>query len=144
MFNVEVNILEGEQKGDNYVLDASMGGEYDSTIYIDILLSKNFSENDYESLQIVLSEYIRHELEHILQIIDPNRPNIVDKDDEMKPFEYYTQEHELDAQKVGFKRRAKMENRSLEDVVSDYIDYRQDIDNLTHREKAILVNKLTV
>jgi len=143
-FNVEVNIVEGEQKGDNYVLDASMGGEYDSTIYVDILLSKNFSENDYESLQVVLSEYVRHELEHILQIVDPNRPNIVDKDDEMKPFDYYTQEHELEAQKVGFKRRAKMENRPLEDVVNDYIDYRQDIDNLTHIEKAILVNKLTV
>jgi hypothetical protein len=142
-FNVELNIVDGEQNGENYVLDSSMGGEYDNTIYVDVLISKNFSEKEYESLQIVLSEYVRHEIEHILQVIDPERPDIVDKDKTMKAFDYYTQEHELDAQKVGFKRRAKMEDRPIDDVINDYIDYRQDIDNLTSREKNILVKKLT-
>tara|TARA_R110001606_G_scaffold228767_2_gene376815 strand:- start:228 stop:812 length:585 start_codon:yes stop_codon:yes gene_type:complete len=142
-FNVELSILEGEQ-GDNFVLDSSMGGEYDNTIYVDVLLSTKFNEKDYESLQIVLSEYVRHEIEHVLQVLDPNRPNIVDLDDEMKPFDYYTQEHELDAQKVGFERRAKMEDRPFEDVVNDYIDYRQTIDKLTPTEKIMLVNKLSV
>ena len=142
-FNVELNIVGGEQNGENYVLDSSMGGEYDNTIYVDVLISKNFSEKEYESLQIVLSEYVRHEIEHVLQVIDPERPDIVDKDKTMKAFDYYTQEHELDAQKVGFKRRAKMEDRPIDDVINDYIDYRQDIDNLTSREKNILVKKLT-
>ena len=142
-FNLELNIVEGEQEGDNYVLDSSMGGEYDNTIYVDVLLSKNFNKNDYESLQIVLSEYVRHEIEHVLQIIDPKRPDVVSKNDEMKPFDYYNQEHELDAQKVGFKRRAKMEDRPLEDVVTDYIEYRQEIDNLSPKEKNMLINNLT-
>ena len=141
-FNVELNILDGEQ-GDSFVLDSAMGGEDNNTIYVDILISKEFSEKDYESLQIILSEYVRHELEHVLQELDPNRPNITDIDSDMKPFDYYTQEHEIEAQKVGFERRAKMEDRPLEDVVNDYIEYRQSIDKLTPIEKTVLVNKIT-
>ena len=141
-FNVDLNIVEGEQ-GENYVLDSSMGGENDDTIYVDLLLSKNFNEKDYESLRIILSEYIRHEIEHLLQVIDPDRPDIIKKDDDIKPFDYYTQQHELEAQKAGFELRAKMEDRPIEDVINDYIDYRQEIDKLTPKEKIILVSKLT-
>lgn len=141
-FNVELNILDGEQ-GESFVLDSAMGGEDNNTIYVDIIISKEFNEKDYESLQIILSEYVRHEIEHVLQELDPNRPNITDIDGDMKPFDYYTQEHEIEAQKVGFERRAKMEDRPLEDVVNDYIDYRQSIDKLTPREKTVLVNKIT-
>ena len=141
-FNVEVNIIENEQE-ENFILDATMGGEYDDTIYVDIVLSSIFGEKDYESLQIVLSEYIRHEIEHILQTIDSDRPDIVDKDDTMSPFNYYSQEHEVEAQKVGFERRAKMEDKSVEEVIQDYLGYRQSIDNLSDSEKQELVGKLT-
>ena len=141
-FNVEVNIIENKQE-ENFVIDSLMGGENDDTIYLDIVLSDNFNEKDYESLQIVLSEYIRHEIEHILQIIDSERPDIIDKDDTMSPFDYYSQEHEIDAQKVGFERRAKMEDKSMEEVIKDYLGYRQSIDNLSDTEKQELIGKLT-
>ena len=99
-----------------------MGGEHDDTIYMDIVVSPDFNEKDYESLQIVLSEYIRHEIEHILQGIDPERPELPDEDLKQKslnltPYEYYTQDYEIDAQKVGFERRAKMEDKSMEEVM---------------------------
>ena len=141
-FNVEVNIIENKQE-ENFVLDSAMGGEYDDTIYVDIVVSPDFNEKDYESLQIVLSEYIRHEIEHILQTIDSDRPDIIDKDDTMSPFDYYTQQHEVDAQKVGFERRAKMEDKSVEEVIQDYLGYRQSIDNLSDTEKQELIGKLT-
>ena len=141
-FNVEVNIIENHQE-ENFVLDSAMGGEDDDTIYVDIVLSSKFSDKDYESLQIVLSEYIRHEIEHILQTIDSDRPDIVDKDNTMSPFDYYTQQHEVDAQKVGFERRAKMEDKSVEEVIQDYLGYRQSIDNLSDTEKQELIGKLT-
>ena len=141
-FNVEVNIIENEQE-QNFVLDSAMGGEHDDTIYVDIIVSSDFNEKDYESLQIVLSEYIRHEIEHILQTIDADRPDIVDKDETMSPFDYYTQQHEVDAQKVGFERRAKMEDKSVEEVIRDYLGYRQSIDNLSDSEKQELIGKLT-
>jgi len=146
-FNVEVNIIEIEprvvKEPQKFILDSAMGGEYDNTIYVDIILSSNFNEEDYESLQIVLSEYIRHEIEHLLQIIDPKRPDIIDKEDTMSPFDYYSQQHEVDAQKVGFERRAKMEDKSVEEVIKDYLEYRQGIDNLTEKEKQQLIVKLT-
>ena len=109
---------------------------------MDIVVSPYFNEKDYESLQIVLSEYIRHEIEHILQTIDSDRPDIVDKDDTMSPFDYYSQQHEVDAQKVGFERRAKMEDKSVEEVIRDYLGYRQSIDNLSDKEKQELIGKL--
>ena len=61
----------------------------------------------------------------------------------MSPFDYYTQQHEVDAQKVGFERRAKMEDKSVEEVIRDYLGYRQDIDKLSDVEKQELITKLT-
>ena len=125
-----------------------MGGEFDDTIYVDISLSPDFNEKYYESLYIVLSEYIRHEIEHILQDLDPERPDLPDEDLTQKslnltPFEYYTQDYELDAQKAGFERRAKMEDKSVEEVIRDYIEYRQHIDKLSDSEKQELISRLT-
>ena len=61
----------------------------------------------------------------------------------MTPFEYYSQDYELDAQKVGFERRAKMEDKSVGDVISDYLEYRQHIDKLSDGEKQELISRLT-
>ena len=146
-FNLELNILENPEE-DNFTVDAYMGGEFDDTIYVDISLSPDFNEKYYESLYIVLSEYIRHEIEHILQDLDPERPDLPDEDLTQKslnltPFEYYTQDYELDAQKAGFERRAKMEDKSVEEVIRDYIEYRQHIDKLSDSEKQELVSRLT-
>ena len=146
-FNLELNIVENPDEG-NFSIDAYMGGEFNDTIYVDISLSPNFNKKYYESLYVVLSEYIRHEIEHILQEIDPERPNLPDEDLTQKslnltPFEYYNQDYEVDAQKAGFERRAKMEDKSVEEVVKDYLEYRQHIDKLSPNEKQGLISKLT-
>ena len=146
-FNLELNILENTEE-DDFTVDAYMGGEFNDTIYVDISLSPEFNEKYYESLYIVLSEYIRHEIEHVLQELDPERPDLPDEDLTQKslnltPFEYYTQDYELDAQKAGFERRAKMEDKSVEEVIRDYIEYRQHIDKLSDSEKQELISRLT-
>jgi hypothetical protein len=146
-FNVEVTIIENENEED-FKIDAFMGGEFNDTIYVEMTLSPNFNEKYYESLYIVLTEYVRHEIEHILQDIDPDRPDLPEEDLKQKslnltPFEYYSQDYELDAQKVGFERRAKMEDKSVEDVISDYLEYRQHIDKLSDGEKQELISRLT-
>ena len=146
-FNLELNILENTEE-DDFTVDAYMGGEFNDTIYVDISLSPEFNEKYYESLYIVLSEYIRHEIEHVLQELDPERPDLPDEDLTQKslnltPFEYYTQDYELDAQKAGFERRAKMEDKSVEEVIRDYIEYRQHIDKLSNNEKQELISRLT-
>ena len=142
VFDVELTVYRYDIK-ETFNVDAEMGGEHDDTIFVDIILGDDFSEQDYENLYIILSEYVRHEIEHILQEIDPERPDIIDKDDKMSPFDYYTQEHEVDAQKVGFERRAKMEDKSVEEVIKDYLEYRQGIDKLSDKEKQDLIGKLT-
>ena len=139
-FNLELNILENSRRRQFYCRCIYVGGEFNDTIYVDISLSPNFNEKHYESLYIVLSEYVRHEIEHILQEIDPERPDLPDEDLTQKslnltPFEYYTQDYELDAQKAGFERRAKMEDKSIEEVIRDYIEYRQHIDKLSNNRK---------
>ena len=146
-FNVEVNIVKNPTE-DTYSIDAYMGGEFDDTIYVDISLSPKFNKKHYEGLYVVLSEYVRHEIEHILQGLDQDRPDLPDEDLTTKtlnltPFEYYTQDYELDAQKVGFERRAKMEDKSVEDVIKDYLEYRQNIDKLSDNEKQELISRLT-
>ena len=145
-FNVELNIIENPDE-DNFTIDAYMGGEFNDTIYVDISLSLNFNEKYYESLYVVLSEYVRHEIEHVLQEIDPERPDLPDEDQTQKtlnltPFEYYNQDYEVDAQKRGFERRAKMEDKSVEEVIKDYLEYRQHIDKLSPKEKQELISVL--
>jgi len=146
-FNLELNIIENPDE-DNFTTDAYMGGEFNDTIYVDISLSPNFNEKYYESLYVVLSEYVRHEIEHILQELDSERPDLPDENLNQKslnltPFEYYSQDYEVDAQKVGFERRAKMEDKSVEEVVKDYLEYRQHIDKLSPNEKQGLISRLT-
>ena len=141
-FDVELTIYRYDIK-ETFKIDADMGGEHDDTIFIDVILNDNFSEQDYENLYIILSEYVRHEIEHILQEIDPERPDVIQKDGNLSPFEYYSQGHELDAQRVGFERRAKMSDKSTEEVVKDYIEYRQSMDQLSDDEKKELISLLT-
>ena len=58
-FNLELNILENTEE-DDFTVDAYMGGEFNDTIYVDISLSPEFNKKYYESLYVVLSEYVRH------------------------------------------------------------------------------------
>ena len=145
-FNLELNIIENPEE-DNFTIDAYMGGEFNDMIYVDISLSPNFNEKYSEHLCVVLSEYVRNQIEHVLQEIDPERPDLPDEDQTQKslnltPFEYYNQDYEVDAQKRGFERRAKMEDKSVEEVVKDYLEYRQHIDKLSSKEKQELISVL--
>jgi len=142
IFDVELTVYRYDIK-ETFNVDADMGGEQDDTIFVDIILGDNFSEQDYENLYVILSEYVRHEIEHVLQEIDPERPDVVQKGGTLSPFEYYSQEHELDAQRVGFERKAKMLDKSTEEVVKDYIEYRQSIDQLSDVEKKELISLIT-
>ena len=142
VFDVELTVYRYDIN-ETFNIDADMGGEHDDTIFVDVTLGDNFSEQDYENLYVILSEYVRHEVEHILQEIDPKRPDVVHKKGNLSPFEYYSQEHEVDAQRVGFERRAKMTDKSTEDVVRDYIEYRQSRDQLSDDEKKELISLIT-
>ena len=65
-------------------------------------------------MQGFLNDYVRHEIEHVIDALEGNE---VETPEGLTPFEYYTQPHEVRAQKAGFKRRAKIEKSPVEDVV---------------------------
>ena len=139
-FNVYVNVVEYESLEESFIVDAEMGGDYDDEIYVTITIGPEFSTNDYEDLQMVLNDYIRHEIEHV---IDATEGGDIESPDNLSPYDYYMQPHEVRAQKAGFNRRAKLEKKPVEDIIYDYLEYRQKIDKLSDEQKSNLTKTLS-
>jgi hypothetical protein len=139
-FNVYVNIVEYESLKEPFIVDAEMGGDYDDEIYVTITIGPNFSTTDYEDIQMVLNDYIRHEVEHV---IDATEGGDIESPDNLSPYDYYMQPHEVRAQKAGFNRKAKLEKKPVEDIIYDYLEYRQKIDKLSDEQKSNLTKTLS-
>ena len=139
-FNVYVNIVEYESLEEPFIVDAEMGGDYDDEIYVTITIGPNFSTTDYEDMQMVLNDYIRHEVEHV---IDATEGGDIESPDNLSPYDYYMQPHEVRAQKAGFNRKAKLEKKPVEDIIYDYLEYRQKIDKLSDEQKSNLTKTLS-
>lgn len=139
-FNVYLNVVEYDSLDEPFIVDAEMGGDYDDEIYVTITIGPNFSTQDYEDLQMILNDYIRHEVEHV---IDSTEGGDVESPDGLSPYDYYMQPHEVRAQKAGFNRRAKLEKKPVEDIIYDYLEYRQKMDKLSDEEKSNLTKTLS-
>ena len=139
-FNVYLNVVEYDSLDEPFIVDAEMGGDYDDEIYVTITIGPKFSAKDYEDLQMVLNDYIRHEIEHV---IDATEGGDIESPDDLSPYDYYMQPHEVRAQKAGFDRRAKLEKKPVEDIIYDYLEYRQKIDKLSDEEKSNLTKTLS-
>lgn len=139
-FSVYLNVVEYESLDEPFIVDAEMGGDYDDEIYVTLTMGPNFSTQDYEDLQMILNDYIRHEVEHV---IDATEGGDIESPDNLSPYDYYMQPHEVRAQKAGFNRRAKLEKKPVEDIIYDYLEYRQKIDKLSDKEKSNLVQTLS-
>jgi hypothetical protein len=89
----------------------------DDLMYITIISNPNAGYTILDELTKELNEVIRHELEHIKQHEQGyNFPNKEPK----SPEKYYTQQHELEAQRAGFNKRAKSEKADFETLVRDW------------------------
>ena len=139
-FNVYLNVVEYDSLEEPFIVDAEMGGDYDDEIYVTITIGPNFSTQNYEDLQMILNDYIRHEIEHV---IDATEGGDVESPEGLSPYDYYMQPHEVRAQKAGFNRRAKLEKKPVEDIIYDYLEYRQKIDKLSDEEKSNLTKTLS-
>jgi hypothetical protein len=69
-----------------------------------------------------LNDVVTHELEHVNQSKGgyefPEKEYKQDK-------RYYLQQHEIEAQVVGFKRKAKLQKRPIEEVIREYFERRK-------------------
>ena len=91
-----------------------------------IEMDLNYSQfpQAYESLFYKLQEDVRHEIEHILQTVDSNRPEITQrhKDDDYTQYEYYTLPDEIPALVHGLYRRAKLQRKPLISLMIQEVD----------------------
>jgi len=115
VFTVNLDI-----KTDPNMTGIETDGESDVEDNIDIEITTNpeLTENDLKELEYELHEILVHELTHIIQQdLQYNFPKRKPK----KPYNYYSQRHELEAQIAGFKRRAKLENKPFEEILRNWL-----------------------
>jgi hypothetical protein len=128
-------ILELSDDVDTVDVDAEL--RYgDSDIIVQIISNPNAGNSVLEELSHKLNEVIRHELEHIKQHDEGFETPKEEIDD---PEVYYTQQHELEAQRAGFNRKSKTTKLDFETVVRDWFEknpHRHSL-NPTQKEKVI-------
>ena len=128
-YSVELT-LEIDDKLDGY----QMNGNYSSSDdVIEIIINynpKTLRRNFYNIIG-ELNDMVAHELEHGFQYITEGKTY---QEPPKDSFGYYTQPDEIKAQRVGFRRVAKLRKLPYDDVVRDWFDDHKDIHGLTDDE----------
>lgn len=110
----------------------------DDVIFITIISNPEAKYSILQELTSELNEIVRHELEHIKQHEQgyefPREPK--------NPEKYYTQQHELDAQRAGFKRRAKGEKKDFETIVRQWFEKNQHKHKMNPQQAEKVIQKI--
>jgi hypothetical protein len=136
-FVIELN-LEIDDDVENIDIDAAYYREED---VIEITIISN-PEMGYKNLELLigeLNETLRHELEHIYQY---QKGYKFPKKEPTSPIKYYLQPHELEAQREGFKRIAKLQKKPLIDVITNWFKKNQKRHRLSDREVEKVIKKI--
>lgn len=135
-FSIELNLSNDENKKP-FVADAEFSRD-DDTIIVSINTNPEFGNTILTELTGELNELIAHELTHLKQHEGGyNFPK-----DPKKPKKYYSQEHELEAQFRGFKRKAKVTGKKLEDVVKDWFETNKSKHKLKPEQELKIIDKI--
>ena len=113
--------------------------EGEDTIEVEVDIDENAGNEIFYELIGELNDDIRHELEHRKQ--EYSGYEFPDKEYK-QPLRYYTQQHEIEAQVAGFKRKAKIQGRKIEDVMREFFDRRKQIYNLKQSTIDKIVGRL--
>ncbi len=85
-------------------------------IHLELLVDPNETPNSYSDIVATLKETLRHETEHILQYINPNKEQREEYED---GFGYLTSRHEVPAFVQGLYKKAKTIKKPLILVMKD-------------------------
>ena len=91
-----------------------------------------------------LNEIIAHELRHLYQR-DTDLFDLGDEDyeeEELPPFEYYSQPEEIDAQVYGFRRMKKVTRRPFEELVRNWFITHKEIHQLNKKEQEEIIEMI--
>jgi hypothetical protein len=95
--------------------------EDENQIEIDVDISEDADMDVMYELIGELNDVVTHELEHAKQ----TKSGYVFPDVEYKqPKRYYLQQHEIEAQVAGFKRKSKLQKKPIEEVIREYFQKR--------------------
>ena len=129
---------------DNNLDGYSIGGNFsseDDVIEIDIKFNpKTLRKNIYNIIG-ELNDIVAHELEHGFQYVNEGK---IYQEPPSDSLGYYTQPDEITAQRVGFRRMAKLRKLPFNGVVSEWFDTHRDIHGLTENEQEIVINEILV
>lgn len=120
--------VEGYYSSDDDVIE--IGVEYNP---------KNITKHLYD-LVGELNEVLAHEMEHVSQHYSGEFE--LGQESPTDPFEYYTQPHEINAQKKGFRRISKLKRVPYEKVVRQWFDTHKSIHKLNQEEMDNLIDIL--
>lgn len=111
----------------------------DDLIVITIISNPKAGYSILEELTQELNEVVRHELEHIRQ----HDEGYEFPDEEPKnPEDYYTQQHELEAQRAGFDKRAKTEKSDFETLVRGWFEKNSHKHRLNPSQKEKVIQQI--
>lgn len=110
----------------------------DDTIEILVITNPNSGNEILNDLVNELNEVVRHEIEHIIQYDGGMKRKKEPTDSE----KYYMQQHELDAQKAGFKRRARREKNNMETLVRNWFKKYPHKHRLSPEEQEKVIQKI--
>jgi hypothetical protein len=136
-FNYSVNLfIEIDDNIDGYKLNGNYSSEDD---VIEILIKfnpKTLRKNAYDIIG-ELNDIVAHELEHGFQYITEGK---VYEEPPTDSLSYYTQPDEVKAQRVGFRRVAKLRKLPFNDVVKDWFEDHKEIHGLSEDECEKVIN----
>lgn len=131
-----------EFRQDNNVDTVEIDADYYND---DFLIDVSIIYNPMKSREIIfemigeLNEVIRHEIEHLLQY---KKGYEFPKKEPKKPLKYYTQKHEIDAMKKGFRRGSKIKKVKYEDLVRSWFQKYQHKHNLNPKQIEFVISKI--
>lgn len=120
-FSVECTI-NFDLEGNDYIdVDGNFVHDDDDDYVIEVMINVNpkYIADSREDVKDELFDIIGHELAHMIQKeSDYDFPS----DEVTEPLKYYTQEHELEAQLVGFILKSRKTGKPIDNVVRDFFE----------------------
>jgi len=131
-------ILELSDDVDTVDVDAELRYDDDDLIIM-VTSNPNAGNSILEELTHELNEVIRHELEHVRQHDEGYESPEEEEEDSEK---YYTQQHELEAQRAGFSKKSKTTKLDFETLVRNWFEKNPHKHGLTPEQKERVIQKI--
>jgi hypothetical protein len=130
--------ISTDESVDGFDVEAAYYRDEDM-ISVEIVTNPSYGPQIIQELVGELNEVLRHELEHLKQY---EKGYKFPKKEPTNPEKYYSQSHELDAQKAGFKRRSKGEKINYETLVRRWFQDNRHKHRMTDDQAERVIQKI--